>query len=136
MKYVQLNPEGNFDQWDIEKIKELNDENRIGDSLGQKLLYENGSSRLWDITLWPKQRIPFRKHLFPCSFVCLTSGLAISRCKSGIIKLIQIEKGDTEYMEPDNANYIHDLENIGDSILKMYVLEFRYESQARVELNH
>ena len=136
MKIVQLNPEGNFDQWDIEKLKELNDEESIRDSLGQKLLYENGSSRLWDITLWPKQRIPFRRHRFPCSFVCLTSGMAISRCRSGKIKLIQIEKGDTEYMEPDEDNYIHDLENIGDSVLKLYILEFRCASEAQPQLNN
>lgn len=126
MKCVQLNPEGNFDLWDLEKIRELNDSSNLKDSVGQKLLFENETSRLWDLTLWPTQRIPFRKHLYPSSLVCMTSGLAISRYGNGKIELIQFDKGDTEYIQPNEGNFIYDLENIGEQILNLYILEFRH----------
>ncbi|TAI46612.1 hypothetical protein [Flagellimonas allohymeniacidonis] len=127
MKCVQLNPEGNFDLWDIEKIRELQDEESLKDSVGHQLLHENETSRLWKLSLWPNQRIPFRKHRYPCSVVCLTSGLAISRYSNGKIDLLQFEKGDTKYVEHCENNYIHDLENVGEHILHLYILEFRHQ---------
>nr|WP_299345265.1 hypothetical protein [Allomuricauda sp.] len=126
MKCVQLNPEGNFDLWDLDKIRELHDCANLKDSVGQKLLFENETSRLWDLTLWPTQRIPFRKHRYPSSLVCMTSGLAISRYGNGKIDLIQFDKGDTEYVQPNESNFIYDLENIGEQILNLYILEFRH----------
>ncbi|MEO1485599.1 MAG: hypothetical protein AAFU57_07630 [Bacteroidota bacterium] len=126
MKCVEINPVGNFEHWDLEKIKELRDESEINVSLGQKLLFENSTSRLWDLTLWPSQRIPFRRHEFPHSIICMTNGLAISRFGTGKINLVQFEEGDTEFLEPNEDNAIYDLENIGESIIKLFVLEMRH----------
>jgi len=126
MKCVEINPVGNFEHWDLEKIKELRDESEINVSLGQKLLFENSTSRLWDLVLWPSQRIPFRRHEFPHSIICMTKGLAISRFGTGKINLVQFEEGDTEFLEPNENNSIYDLENIGESIIKLFVLEMRH----------
>ena len=57
----------------------------------------------------------------------MTSGLAISRYGNGKIDLVQFEKGDTKYVEHCEDNCIHDLENIGEHILHLYILEFRHQ---------
>lgn len=127
MKSVQINPEGNFDPWDLDKIKELRDVEMASDSVGQKLLYKDETSRLWNLTLWPTQRMPFRRHCHPCSFICMTEGLAISRYASGKIDLLQFDKGDSKYVTPNETNHIWDLENVGEHIINLYILEFHHK---------
>ncbi|MEL6976947.1 MAG: hypothetical protein AAGL29_16405, partial [Bacteroidota bacterium] len=53
-------------------------------------------------------------------------GLAISRFGTGKINLVQFEEGDTEFLEPTEDNTIYDLENIGESVIKLFVLEMRH----------
>ena len=48
MQFVELNPVGNFDSWEQEKIDELLHQ-EIKDSLGNRLVFENESIKLWDL---------------------------------------------------------------------------------------
>lgn len=130
MKCVELNPEGNFDPWDPEKIEELNKKD-ISKSLGQDLLFENDEIRLWDITLWPNERLPFRIQNSAYSWTCLTNGLAISRHYTGKISLLRFAKGDTAYAELSEPDAVRDLENIGEGILKISVVEYKWLDKSK-----
>ncbi|MEL6917349.1 MAG: hypothetical protein AAFO99_06425 [Bacteroidota bacterium] len=123
MKCVELNPAGNFDPWEPEKINELQ-RKKISESVGE-LIFENDDLRLWDISLWPKERLPFRRQNNTYSWTSLTDGLAVSRYVNGQITLIHFKKGDTNFVEFPKNNAINDLENIGDNILKINVLEYK-----------
>jgi len=123
MECVELNPVGNFDPWDPEKMHEL--KNNISESIGQHLLFENKWIRLWDIFLKPGQRLPFRLQNRSYSWTSLTEGLAISRYSNGKISLLRFRKGDNAYQEFTGSFVISDFENIGEEPLKINILEYK-----------
>ncbi|QLG44209.1 hypothetical protein [Costertonia aggregata] len=124
MKCVELNPTGHFDPWEPEKISELkaNDLNR---GMGNDLMFENETVKLWGICLRPYERLPFRKQKGQFSWTCVTGGLAISRYSDGKICLLRFEKGDVAYWNLENDELISDLENIGEDVLRITILEHK-----------
>ncbi len=124
MQCVELNPAGNFDPWEQEKIDELLHQ-EISQSLGDRLVFENESVKLWDLRLDPGERIPFRNHNTNYSWVCTTGGLALTRHGDGKINMIKLEPGDTEYCENMGKNYTNDLENIGENTIAINILEYK-----------
>ncbi|MEM9001732.1 MAG: hypothetical protein AAGB24_15840 [Bacteroidota bacterium] len=133
MKSVELNQEGNFDSWDFKKVEEL----RSGDistNIGQNVLFENNHVCLWEIHLLPNQRLPFRKQIQPHVWVCEKGGLAITRYANAKIDLLYYEEGDTAYLEPKKNQRIYDLENIGEDVLQLVILEFKQPAPIPVDL--
>ncbi|TMU56696.1 hypothetical protein [Flagellimonas algicola] len=124
MQCVELNPVGNFDPWDQKMIDELL-HNDVRESLGDRLVFENETVKLWDIRLEPGERLPFRKHNVNYNWVCVTGGLALTRHGNGKISMVKLEPGDTEYWEFRGKNYTNDLENIGDRTIAINVLEYK-----------
>lgn len=124
MQCVELNPVGNFDPWEQDKIDELLHE-EITHSLGERLVFENESVKLWDLRLDPGERIPFRKHNANYSWVCTTGGLALTRHGNGKINMVKLDPGDTEYWEFKGKNYTNDLENIGEQPIVINILEYK-----------
>ncbi|MEM9649665.1 MAG: hypothetical protein AAF969_14405 [Bacteroidota bacterium] len=124
MQCVELNPVGNFDPWEQEKIDELLHQN-ITQSLGDKLVFENENVKLWDLRLNPGERIPFRKHNTNYSWVCVTGGLALTRHGSGKIDMLKLDPGDTEYCEHKGRDCTNDLENIGEHPIVINILEYK-----------
>ncbi|WP_431121363.1 hypothetical protein [Flagellimonas flava] len=124
MQCVELNPVGNFDPWDQKMIDELL-HNDVKESLGDRLVFENETVKLWDIRLEPGERLPFRKHNANYNWVCVTGGLALTRHGNGKISMVKLEPGDTEYWEFRGKNYTNDLENIGDRTIAINVLEYK-----------
>lgn len=124
MQCVELNPVGNFDPWEQEKIDELMHQ-EISDSLSDNLVFENEFVKLWDLHLLPGQRIPFRKHNRNIGWVCTTGGLALTRYGNGKIDMIKLNPGDTEYFEYQGKNYINDFENIGEDTIIINILEYK-----------
>ncbi|WP_298790016.1 hypothetical protein [uncultured Allomuricauda sp.] len=127
MQCVELNPAGNFDPWEPKMIDELLHQ-EIKDSLGERLVFENETVKLWDIRLEPGERIPFRKHNANYNWVCVTGGLALTRHGNGKISMVKLEPGETEYWEFEGKNYTNDLENIGDRTIAINVLEYKESS--------
>ncbi|MGB5818143.1 MAG: hypothetical protein WBG90_01570 [Saonia sp.] len=123
MDCVELNKIGNFEPWDTAKIKELKNK-YLSDAVGE-CLYENEIIKLWEITLFPNERIPFRKLDSNYSWTSLTKGSVISRNANGKINLLRLKKGDTAYWEFEGKEIISDLENIGDNILRIVVVEHK-----------
>ncbi|WP_420399859.1 hypothetical protein [Flagellimonas sp.] len=124
MQCVELNPVGNFDPWDQKMLDELL-HNDVKESLGDRLVFENETVKLWDIRLEPGERLPFRKHNANYNWVCVTGGLALTRHGNGKISMVKLEPGDTEYWEFRGKNYTNDLENIGDRTIAINVLEYK-----------
>ena len=124
MQCVELNPVGNFDPWEQEKLDELLHE-EITRSLTERLIFENESIKLWNLFLLPGDRIPFRSHNTNYSWVCTTGGLALSRYGNGKIDMIKLDSGDTGYFENRGKNYINDFENIGEDPISIDLLEFK-----------
>lgn len=124
MKCVELNPIGNFDTWKPALLKESR-KKEITDSLGQKLLYENDILRVWEVVLFPGERLPFRKISANYNFTSVSEGLAISRCANGKISLVRIRKGDSMCIKHEGNASIYDFENIGENILFLHAMEFK-----------
>ena len=125
MKSIEIHPEGQFKHWNTERLSELNS-NTITDIVGEKLLFENETIKVWSIHLKPNQRLPFHKHTKNYNWTCLTEGKAISHFETGRIVEIGYIKGDLSYYDFEiNGDFIHDLENIGNSILKFITIEYK-----------
>jgi len=124
MKCTEINGPGNFDCWEPARLQELEEE-KISDSLGQNLLFENTNIRVWEVVLFPGERLPFRKIRESYNFTSTTDGLAISRYADGKIKLVQLEKGEAIFIEHNGNESIYDFENIGKNILFLHAMEFK-----------
>jgi len=124
MQFVELNPVGNFDTWEQEKIEELLHQD-IEQSLSNRLVFENEVIKLWDLMLLPGQRLNFRRHNTNYVWVCTTGGLVITRYGNGKIDMIKLDRGDTEYFENRGKNHINDLENIGEDTVLINILEYK-----------
>lgn len=124
MKCIELNPIGNFDSWEPSKLQELRKKDIEG-RLGQKLLFENDTIRVWEVVLFPGERLPFRKISGNYNFTSITKGLAISRYANGKISLVRIHKGDSMFVKHEGQESIYDFENIGENILFLHAMEFK-----------
>ncbi|WP_108246990.1 hypothetical protein [Muricauda brasiliensis] len=124
MQFVELNPVGNFDPWEQEKIDELLHQ-QIKESLSNRLIFEDESIKLWDLRLLPGERLNFRRHNTNYGWVCTTGGLLITRYGNGKIDMVKLNQGDTEYFENRGKNYINDLENIGEDMVVINILEYK-----------
>lgn len=121
MTLTELNAKGNFDSWKSEKLKEIRKE-QFSKAVGTAL-FENHEIRLWEINLKPKERIPFRIHNNNYSCTSFTDALLVSRNINGQIGLIRLQKGDNFYWQCKGKEMVHDLENIGETKVKIAVLE-------------
>lgn len=129
MQIVELNPVGNFDPWDPSKIEELKNDN-IPETRGQKLVFENDKVILWELSLLPGERRPFCKITRDFNIVTRTEGLAITRCSTGQIFMLRINKGDSAFYELNGRVSIYDLENIGENELSIHITEFKQEVES------
>jgi len=121
MILTELNPKGNFDSWCEGLLKEI----EVGDfseAVG-KVLYEDKYIKLWEIQLRPSERIPFRRHRNNYSCTSFADGLLVSRNIDGQIVLVRIKKGAAIFWETKGEESIHDLENVGETDVKITVLE-------------
>ena len=124
MKCVELNAEADFTGWEDSKILELQ-QGHIIDSLGQKQLFENDNIKVWEVVLFPGERLPFRKITRNYAFSSLTEGMAISRSANGKIVLVRINKGESFFMKHEGDEAIYDFENIGENLLFLHAIEFK-----------
>ncbi|MDF0705848.1 hypothetical protein [Flagellimonas okinawensis] len=129
MQCVELNPTGNFDPWEQERIDELLHQ-EIKNSLSDRLVFENDGIKLWDLRLLPGERLSFRRHNVNYGWVCTTGGLLITRYGNGKIDMIKLNQGDTEYFENKGKNYVNDLENIGEDTVVINILEYKHTKKA------
>ena len=124
MDCLELNPFHDFTNWEEKYVKELHIL-EFRESLGNMLLFEDDSIRLWNLKLDVGQRIPFLRHNKNYSWISETNAVLKSRFGNGRISLILINKGETKYFENSDKNYVNDLENLGETPAIFKVLEYK-----------
>ncbi|WP_343486566.1 hypothetical protein [Allomuricauda sp. d1] len=124
MDCLELNPIDDFSKWEEDYVEELNSL-EFKETLGNRLLFEDKTVKLWDLKLEPGQRMPFLRHNKNFSWISETNAVLKSRFGNGKITLIRVGKGDTEYFEHAEKNYINDLENLGDTSAIFKILEYK-----------
>lgn len=131
MILTEINPKGNFDNWDESKLGEIS-KGKFSNAVGEAL-YENKEIILWEIVLEPFERLPFRRHTNNYSCTCFTDGLLLARNVNGRITLIRMKKGDHYYVECTEKEVIQDLENIGENRIKIAVVEEKVKAISRAK---
>lgn len=124
MRIQEIIESGSFETWDSSKIRELKQQH-YQEGLGQNLLFENELILVSELVLYPKERLPFRKLNRNFTMVSMTDGLAISRSSCGNVSLIALEKGDQKFCSFEGKNALKDMENIGERMLFLYIMEYK-----------
>ncbi|MEO1012272.1 MAG: hypothetical protein AAFX53_13270 [Bacteroidota bacterium] len=123
MRHAELNPEGDFTNWDEDLLNELR-QTELPLKLGNRLLFENDRVRLWEIRLAPQDKLPFRAFKNDYSWSCPTGGMVVERNGNGSIWFSQFEKEDKGFVDLKESTQIKDIQNIGFENLRMHILEY------------
>lgn len=127
MKTLELYPTGSFGSWDPRKLQELK-ENKVYDAFeGGSLIFQNNYLKLWEITLYPGERLPFSRKNSNYSWTCISGGQTVTHCADGSIIFYVIDKGESRFFEFRNKEHISDMENTGKNILVIHILEYKQE---------
>ena len=97
--------------------------------VGQRLLSETEAVRVWRIELRPGERVGFHKHVLNYFWTATSAGKWRSHYADGRV-------ADTEYVLGTTRHYsfgrgesmVHDLENIGDTVLSFTTVELKIGS--------
>jgi len=121
-----LNEAGNWDYWTDELKAELKNAHSNQD-VGEELVFENDTMKVWTIHLKPDHRLPFHCHNKKYFWTAMSEGKAKSYYDDGSVKESTYGIGDTQYFDEldEDHFFIHDLTNTGDSVLLFSTVEFK-----------
>lgn len=125
MKKTLLNSKENFESWPQYLIDELNKENINESLLGQELLFENKSMKIWKIVLAQGERLPFQRINCNLNVVSMTNSMVIVRSGDGRIELCNLEEKDSLFLSLENNETLYDMENIGREPTILHLTEFK-----------
>ncbi|AEM84460.1 hypothetical protein [Streptomyces violaceusniger] len=112
-----------FARWSPELRKEF-DNNAHNGWIGQSLVKETDSLRIWETSLQPGERIPVHRHVLDYFWIALTSGRARQHSGDGTTQEISYARGQSRHFRcPDGRYHLHDLKNIGDEVLSFLTIE-------------
>ncbi|MER8161146.1 hypothetical protein [Streptomyces sp. NPDC094472] len=112
-----------FARWSPELRKEF-DNNAQNGRIGQSLVKETDSLRIWQTSLQPGERIPVHRHVLDYFWIALTSGRARQHSSDGTTHEISYVRGESRHFCcPDGRYHLHDLKNIGDEVLSFLTIE-------------
>lgn len=120
---ILINSTGNWSFW---SEKYINDLKNFAENIGEKIVLETHSYRVWTIHLEAGKKLPFHKHHRPYFWVVLTNGKSRSYYNDGSVVESEYTPGQTRNFPDlnDNNFFIHNLENIGDTRLIFTTVEF------------
>ncbi|MEV0523411.1 hypothetical protein AB0I66_08305 [Streptomyces sp. NPDC050439] len=114
-----------FDRWSPPLHKEFETNTQNG-HVGQTLVKETESARIWETHLQPGERIPVHRHVLDYSWTALTDGLARQHASDGSSREISYVRGQTQHFSfAEERHHLHDLKNIGESVLSFLVVEIK-----------
>lgn len=124
MKCVALGSKGNFETWNRTDLAKLH-QSQTCEDFNEYGIYQSNGIKMGLIILEPYERTPFRliKHHF--KLVSLSGGEAITRFSDGNISLLLFEKGGFVSHNESNKVMINDLQNIGNNLLVMALIEYK-----------
>ncbi len=99
--------------------------NQFNPCVGSELVSESARVRVWALSLKPGERLPFHRHQLDYFWTALTDGRARSHFNDGRVVETSYRAGDTKHLAYAKGEFmIHDLENIGDTVLAYTTVEF------------
>ena len=112
------------EHWPAELQRDF-EAHKMNGCVGQILLSESDKVRVWSLSLKPGERCGFHRHVLNYFWTALTDGRARSRYNDGRIVESSYRAGDTRHLNFCLGEYmVHDLENIGDTVLSYTTVEF------------
>jgi beta-alanine degradation protein BauB len=118
-----LEERGTFDVEEFADELERATQNR---DIGTTLRLENDHIRVFEIRLEPGERGPFHVHDRTYFWTVVDAGRGLQRFVDGTLVEHDYRLGETRYLvhSPQHP-LIHDLENIGDSVLRFVTVELK-----------
>ncbi|MER5258758.1 hypothetical protein [Streptomyces sp. NPDC002855] len=114
-----------FDRWSPPLHKDFETNSHNG-RIGQSLVKETDSVRIWETHLQPGERIPVHRHVLDYTWIALTDGRARQHASDGSSREISYVRGQTQHFAFTEERYhLHDLKNIGDEVLSYLVVEMK-----------
>lgn len=93
-------------------------------AVGTSLWFENERIKVWEVRLEPGERGPFHAHTHSYFWTVVDAGRGLQRLSDGTFWVRDYRLGDTQYSEhTPEAPLIHDLENVGDTLLRFVTVE-------------
>ncbi|GAA1251455.1 hypothetical protein [Streptomyces javensis] len=112
-----------YDRWSPQLHKEF-DTNAHHGWIGQTLVKETDSLRIWKTHLQPGERIPVHRHVLDYFWIALTNGRARQHSSDGTTHEISYARGRSQHFGcPAGRYHLHDLKNIGDDVLSFLTIE-------------
>jgi oxalate decarboxylase/phosphoglucose isomerase-like protein (cupin superfamily) len=109
---------------DLAVLTEEMDDARQRLEVGTSLWFENDRVRVWEVRLGPGESAPFHAHVRPYFWTCVEAGKGRQRSSEGTIRVLAYEEGDTNFSEHTREDpLIHDLANVGDTVLRFVTVE-------------
>lgn len=97
--------------------------------VGQRLLSETDAVRVWRIELAPGERVAFHTHVLNYFWTALSAGRSRSTMGDGRVVETAYEIGTTRHFTyGPGERMVHDLENIGDTVLAFTTVELKLNS--------
>jgi beta-alanine degradation protein BauB len=119
--------QGTFDRAEFESELAAAPDNL---AVGTEVLFENHRIRVWEIRLEPGERGPFHAHTRNYFWTVVAGSRGLQRFADGTFAVRDYAEGDTKYLEHTPATaLIHDLENVGDSLLRFVTVELLDDEQ-------
>ena len=110
--------------------------NKVNGHVGSRLVSETDRVRVWLIDLKPGQRLPLHRHVLDYFWTATSAGRACSHYLDGRVVELGYAIGDTKHMRfGEGQSMIHDLENIGDTVLCFTTVEFKQSANAPLLLD-
>lgn len=120
--------------WPHELKTELQ-RNKLNGHVGSRLVSETDRVRIWLIALQPGERLPLHRHVLDYFWVATSPGKARSHNIEGETNAWSYAIGDTKHMSfAAGQSMIHDLENIGDTLLTFATVELKQSANAPLSL--
>lgn len=93
-------------------------------AVGTTLLFENARVKVWEVRLAPGERGPFHAHTHDYFWTVVDPSDGLQRSADGTLTVRSYQLGETQFSShsPD-APLIHDLENVGDTVLRFVTVE-------------
>jgi beta-alanine degradation protein BauB len=93
--------------------------------VGSTLVSESDRARIWHIEMQPGDRLEFHRHVLDYFWTTTASGRARSRYADGRVVDADYPLGSTKnYRIEKGGSFMHDLENIGDTVLSFVTVEY------------
>jgi hypothetical protein len=93
--------------------------------VGSTLVSESDRVRIWHIAMQPGERLEFHRHVLDYFWTTTVAGRGRSRYPDGRVVEADYPVGSTKnYRIEKGGTFMHDLENVGDTVLSFVTVEF------------